>query len=325
MPDPTAPAEARVERIGPHLELAAAQRLTGTGGARAGRRLLSAAAMHGLDVSLMWGAMDRTGRTPRVRQVCLAVPGAGRTAMVMLSGPDPSCGTPAEQRADRVACTNLACRYVGRERTPPVKLAQALPEPAENWAIEALDAAGFVHVGELEYLRRPLPGPSLGRAPAGDWPPGVEVRNVRDLTEAGPDRAALIEAMERSYIDTLDCPELCGLRETQDVLESHRATGQWSPDLWWVVVRDGQPAGCLLLTHCPEQSSVELVYLGLSPELRGKGLARRLLSMGLSRVLALTASHVSCAVDTRNVPALHLYRSLGFVRVTSRIGMVRPL
>ena len=308
------------QRIGPEIELAAAQRLSG---GRGGRRLLSAAATHGLDVSLMWGVVDHAGRTPRVRQVCLAVPGAGRTAMVLLSGPDPGSGPDAQQLADRVACVEAACRFLGPERG--VRLAQALPEPGEGWAVGALGGAGFVRVGELAYLRRPLPGESVTTVPD-PWPPRVAVRNIGQVGDAaspGPDRGAVIGAMDRSYVDTLDCPELCGLRETSDVLDSHRATGHWNPDLWWIVELDGRPAGCLLLSHCPEQSSVELVYLGLAPELRGRGVAHRLLTTALPRLAGLGATHVACAVDTRNAPALKLYESLGFVEVTSRIGMVR--
>jgi ribosomal protein S18 acetylase RimI-like enzyme len=220
---------------------------------------------------------------------------------------------------------NAACEHLRAQGI--VRLAQALPEPAEGWAIDALAGASFVRVGELAYLRRPLPGRQPG-AVEGAWPPGVTVRNVGMIGDAaapGPDRGVLIEAMDRSYINTLDCPELCGLRDTSDVLDSHRATGQWHPDLWWVMHLNGQAAGCLLLSHCPDQSSVELVYLGLAPELRGRGLARRLLSNALPRLTGLGATHIACAVDTRNAPALKLYESFGFVEVTSRLGMVRPL
>ena len=42
-----------------------------------------------------------------------------------------------------------------------------------------------------------------------------------------------------------------------------------------VVLRDqGAPAGCMLLNRCPEQRVVELVYIGLAPGLRGRGLSR---------------------------------------------------
>ena len=99
------------------------------------------------------------------------------------------------------------------------------------------------------------------------------------LNELGLDAAApeLLEALESSYQDTLDCPELCGLRETPDVLDSHRSTGVFDPALWWMVHVNGQARGCALFNRCPEQRTIELVYLGLSPELRGRGLGKWLL------------------------------------------------
>lgn len=320
----------RAERIPPELEVAAAARLMGDTGTRAGRRFVSAAATHGIDLSLMWGTIERdgSGRPRTVRQVCLAVPGAGRTVMMMLSGPDRAPAQDA-QRAERVACLHAACSHLGEERIPPLCLAQALPDPADTWAVDALREAGFTWVGELSYLRRDLPGaPIAQEARLPRWPEDVTVRTVTaigDSAHPGPDRAAVLEAMDRSYEGTLDCPELCGLRETEDVLESHRATGEWDPKLWWLVFLEGRPHGCMLLNLCPDQSSAELVYLGLSPRLRGRGLGARLLNMGLAHLEGSGATHVACAVDLRNAPALALYRRAGFASFARRVGLVRRL
>ena len=67
---------------------------------------------------------------------------------------------------------------------------------------------------------------------------GVRVEAFRD----GEDDEALMAALERSYVDTLDCPELCGLREKRDVLDSHRSTGKFDPNLWWLVRLGGAEA-----------------------------------------------------------------------------------
>jgi mycothiol synthase len=278
--------------------------------------------MHGIDLSLMWGTVDRAldGRPVHVRQVCLAVPGSGKTAAMVLSGP----GTARAGHPERVACLVAACKGLadpagvgGRV----VRLAQALPEPDEPWAVKAFLEAGFTHVGDLVYMRRQLSEP-LSPEPV-TWAAGVEVRAVTSL-EA--DRGLLIQALDRSYRDTLDCPELCGLRETVDVLESHRATGVFDPKLWWIAFLNGQPHGCILLGRSPEHRSVELVYLGLSPELRGRGVGSGLLRMGLARVVGDPgADHVACAVDLRNAPALKLYERFGFRAFGKRVALVRPI
>ena len=291
-------------RIPRELELSAASRLVSEAAgprSQAARRLVTAAAMHGIDLSLMWGTVDRAsdGRPVRVRQACLAVPGSGKTAAMVLSGP----GTERSGHGERVAALEAACRAMqepGALGGRVVRLAQALPEPDEPWAVRAYLDAGFTKVGDLVYMRRPLSEP-LDSAP-GEWPDGITVRPVASL-EA--DRGMLIEALDRSYQQTLDCPELCGLRETADVLESHRATGVFDHKIWWIAFRDSQPQGCILLARAPEHRSVELVYLGLSPELRGRGVGAGLLRLGLARIVgSAEAHHIACAVDLRNTPAI---------------------
>lgn len=327
------PEGVRAVRIPRDLDVAAAARLVGDGAGprqQAARRMVTAAALHGIDLSLMWGTLEKSDdRATRVRQVCLAVPGAGKTAMLVISGPEGS-SAPAVEHTERVASIRAACDHF-REQTRrggrPVCLAQALLEPHEVWAVEALRSDGFIKVGDLAYLRARLRGTVASAAGTGEptLPPGVTLRTVRDLTPGGGDRRDLLLALDRSYQDTLDCPELCGLRETVDVLESHRATGQWDPKLWWVVLHDGQPHGCMLLSRFPEQDSVELVYLGLSPSLRGQRIGSKLLEMGMRRAAATGADHMTCAVDLRNEPALRLYERSGFREFGRRIAMVKPL
>jgi ribosomal protein S18 acetylase RimI-like enzyme len=220
----------------------------------------------------------------------------------------------------------MAWQELGATRDGRVCLAQALPEPHETWAVEAFVDAGFIHVGDLAYLRRTLDSRrSRQQRVQPAWPAGIAVRQVAGLDADHPDRPLLVEALERSYEATLDCPELCGLRQTADVLESHRATGVWNPALWWLIFWQGQPHGCMLFNECPDQHSVELVYLGLSPQLRGKRIGSSLLALGLSQLAGLGAGEVACAVDRRNGPALRLYERAGFREFTGRVALVKPV
>jgi ribosomal protein S18 acetylase RimI-like enzyme len=317
-------------RIPRELELSAAARLVGdAGGSRgqAARRMVTAAAMHGIDLSWMWGTVERAGDRPtRVRQVCLVVPGTGKTAMCILSGPI-GAGSPADHH-ERVAAVNAGCEFLDEERARTggrdIRLAQALPEPTEPWAVSAFLDAGFSKVGDLAYLRRPRPTAALP-ASAPVWPEGVTVRTVKGGGPRDPDRADLIAALDRSYVETLDCPELCGLRDTADVLDSHRATGVFDPSLWWLVYLHDQPHGCMLLNRCPDHGTAELVYLGISPELRARKLGSGLLRMGLARLDSTGGLPVTCAVDLRNAPALRLYERLGFHEFGRRVALVRPI
>jgi ribosomal protein S18 acetylase RimI-like enzyme len=283
--------------------------------------MMTAAAVHGIDLSLMWATVDRRpdGAVSRIREVCLAVPGTGRTAVLMLGEPESALWSNGHQ--ERAACISAACGHLAAGGA--VRLAQTLPEPRQEWAVGAFSDAGFMKVGDLAYLRRGVQ--PLSRMATDDLPAGITVRNVRGMRAGDEDRILLLAALERTYVDTLDCPELCGMRETPDVLESHQSTGEWTARLWWLVFKDGEPQGCMLFNRVPEQGSVELVYLGLSPALRGQGLGYRLMELGLEAALRTDATQVTCAVDLRNGPAQKLYSRLGFQEFGRRVAMVRPI
>lgn len=321
-----------VIRVGPELREAAASRLVSSkpGPDRgAGRRFVANAGAVGIDLSFMWATALDPSVPDRVAQACLAVVGAGRTATLFVSATPSLPGRAGQQRAgqdhlERVALINAACAAVARPSPQSgrgARLAQSLLDPAEGAAITAFVAAGFTRLGDLAYLRRPVPRPGEIREPA--LPASV---TMAPMTRYGPAEGdeLLMRALARSYIQTLDCPELAGLRELPDVIESHRAVGRYDPSLWWLVLQDGQPEGCMLLTRCPESRSVELVYLGLGPELRGRGLGTALLTIGISRIAGLGAT-LTCAVDTRNTPAQRLYRTAGFEHFATRVPVIRPL
>lgn len=322
-------------RVDRDLFLPAARRLvTQEGGdvEAAARRLVDSAPRHGIDLTRCFVVLEPggvPGKGAVVRQACLAVPGSGRTAMFFLSEPAGPRPEDARDHRERTACVEAACAHLRDALAARVRLAQALPEPEHDWAILALRGAGFTSVGTLAYMRAE-PTDTPPREERSAWPAGVRVERFSDLGGAGTSverrraDALLAEALEASYVDTLDCPELCGLRETTDVMASHRATGRWEPCMWWLVLREGEPVGCVLLNPCPEIGSVELVYLGLSPLVRGVGLADALLRAAIS-ACATRGGELTCAVDRRNQPACRLYARHGFRRFAERIALVRAL
>lgn len=311
---PTTPSPA-VVRVTPALHLPAAAALVGRGRADAltsGRRFLEAAAVHQIDLSNMWASVESDGRT--VRQVCLAVPGSGRTATMFTSTP----GNEAQAR-ELGAVIRAACGAVTESC-----LAQALLEPVEALAMESFEAAGFERLAELAYLRRPLPSTmSARRSTPPALPEGVR---IRPYTPA--DDAALPGILDRTYIDTLDCPRLCDLRTTDEVLESHRAAGTFDPALWWMIDLEQNGAtsteGVMLFNPNPSMGNIELVYLGIAPALRGRGVALPALEFGI-RQCALRGGglrSVTCAVDRKNTPAIRLYERTGFRESALRIAYV---
>jgi ribosomal protein S18 acetylase RimI-like enzyme len=320
----------RIIQVPESHRLAAAERLVNVEGPvrrRAARALLENAARSGIDPSLMWASIDPSRGRGWVGQVCLVVPGGGRTAMLFLSSPGPErpLGSLSDQHEQRVGVLLAAARGVAEDPALDLGVAQALPEPGEDWAIRACRDAGMIHVGDLTYLRREAPREHALIDPADlDWGPGVRVRRVGDLRDP-EDREALLRALDRSYEQTLDCPELCGLRTTPDVLASHESTGVLDPRHWWIIEHEGEPHGCVLMSRCPDQDALELVYLGLSTALRGRGLGRRLLEAAMRSAGSRSLRWVTCAVDQRNTPAITLYDRLGFRAFTARAAYVLPL
>jgi len=298
----------RVVRIPADRRHEAAARLVWRPGmgrpADAGARFLQAARTYNISLDHLWASETGSG----LGQVCLVVPQAGRTGMVFTSRPREAAEMDDLARVLAAACEDI----------PGVRLAQGLLEPEEADLARAYEQAGFLRIGTLHYLRRAWK--DISDDPGARWPEGVEVRRWRN-----GDEAALMRALERSYEQTLDCPELCGLRELGDVVESHKSTGRFDPSLWWLVLHGGAPAGALLLSPCPDQGHTELVYLGVAPELRGVGVAGRLLRMGLGTLAERRQRTVTCAVDARNDPAMRLYTRHGFERFGERLAFVRGL
>lgn len=320
----------RGERVPHNLRQSACERLvSGPNRTHAARNLIASAGSHGIDLNLLWGVIDRSGTGPaKVRQACLGVLGAGATAMLFHSSPENarSLGSTATQCAE-IAAALRAC-LDGLSAIPErARLAQCLTEPKHTWAPEVFLNAGMIFVGELAYMRQRIETVPKSHIPEPNWPEGISVRPIRSLDrdDPGSDRSDLIRALELSYIDTLDCPELCGLRSMDDVVDSHIATGLFNPNHWLLIEQHAKPVGCCLLTHCPNNASIELVYLGIGAPVRGLGLGRMVLEYGTARMKHLGAREVTCAVDTRNAPAMRVYESLGYRRFDSRLGFVAPL
>ena len=192
---------------------------------------------------------------------------------------------------------------------------------------------GYVFVAELIYMALDLPGASAktqacetqARGPA----EGYRLRTYSQFTEA--ELGGLILA---TYEQSLDCPALLPLRTAEEIIASHKASGQFRPEGWWIADAGGEAAGpalrspqggagpvlrspeggagCILVNDRPLEEAAEVMYLGVRPEHRGKGLARSLLDLAAQEAGRRGLRRLLLAVDSRNVPALGLYERAGF-------------
>ena len=169
---------------------------------------------------------------------------------------------------------------------------------------DALAANGFPRLTNLIFMNRPLDEPPPPLDPQPGW---------RALQFDADSNAAVFEhTIARTYVGTLDCPELNGCRTGAESLAGHRLAGTFSSDRWHVFLIDDAPVGILLLTDHGDERVQEVVYFGIVPEHRGQGIGRRLILEGLHRASRDGALEMVLAVDVRNAPAISLYESLGF-------------
>ena len=173
-------------------------------------------------------------------------------------------------------------------------------------------------ITELLYLERDtaLPLPIAQQDIPHDNPPGRPL--AWPQFEWRPFEPALAtefrSVLQATYEGSLDMPELEGARALDDIMASHRAAGRFDPERWQLGYIPGKPeaASVLLMAEIPGHDVWEIVYLGLTPAARGRGLGRTI----LRHALELAGCHVpqiELAVDCRNTPATRLYHSTGFI------------
>jgi len=201
-----------------------------------------------------------------------------------------------------------------RAQTRGARFAQMLLEPELSETIRpALERAGYTFLAELRYMQRAAFDPvALQQDAVVTW-----------LTLNDTDESRFAEIIRRTYIDSRDCPGLTGIRSMEEVLAAHKGAGEFDPGGWYMLVQQDRPAGVVLTARTPFRDALELVYMGLVPEARGRGLGRLLVRQAIQRARDLALSSVTLAVDAANQRAGRLYESMGFVGVASRCAWIK--
>ena len=123
-----------------------------------------------------------------------------------------------------------------------------------------------------------------------------------------------------SYKDSMDCPEITGLRSKQEILIGHKYSGNFTPQFWLMLKYKKQNAGIILLNEAVEEPQrLDLIYMGIVPEFRGKGLGKILLSHAIKLAENSKIRKIRLAVDSRNIPAIRLYHKIGFSTIQRQI------
>jgi len=300
----------RILQIGPDRRLEAVRRLVdhdGRGDPGHAQRFLETAATMGISLDHLFARVDGSDR---ITATVLAVPSPGRTAMLFCN----RIGVPGQIAGLAGVIAHTATNL----DDGTISLAQALLDPSETLEEAAYLQGGFTELASLSYLERPIP--TRRHAPRVEWPSDVALTTYEDTR-----RDDVIALLEATYVDTLDCPGLFGLRDPSDIFDGHQSSGEFDPSLWTLLFVKDALAGVLMLNPSSSSQSVELVYIGLAPSVRGRGLGSRLLRHGLARIAGRPERTMTLAVDEANSPAIQMYKREGFRRFLRRRALIRAL
>lgn len=179
---------------------------------------------------------------------------------------------------------------------------QALVEDDAAGKARLLGEHGFAGITSLRYLDRSVTFPWAEPAP----------EYLAWQSYAAETHRLFVDTIAATYTDSLDCPELTGLRPMEAVIAAHKASGVFDPELWQICLKDGEPAGVVLLAPLAEQPTVEVVYTGVTPAFRRQGIGGALLRRTISTARDLQTRRLTVVVDSRNAPARQLYERFGF-------------
>jgi ribosomal protein S18 acetylase RimI-like enzyme len=218
------------------------------------------------------------------------------------------------------ALLRAAADFIDARRIP---LAQLVVSKCDGYAASLHERAGFPKFAELRYWYADLSHLRKASMSSRDVALSGRMGDLEFLPHAGDELQRLGALLEQTYIGTLDCPRLDGVRPMSDVLEGYRAQGRYSPADWYFVQQGGADIGAVILAEHAGFGNWELVYMGVTPPARGRGRGEQIVRYALATAARRGAERLVLAVDAANAPALNIYRRAGFVEWDRRIVYAR--
>lgn len=251
-----------------------------------------------------WWAVS-SGR-PAAAAVVLCSP--GQTGMVFFTPPEVR-GVRREWLVQVVASASRQSLAEG------LAFVQSLAAPWRKAQMDVVLAAGFERLAELVYMRR-----DVSRRDGKDWQEAAG-ETWTDAERLGEGEVAKV--VQSTYEDSTDCPRLYGLRTIEQTLAGHKGAGPHRADWWWVAMRNGRAAGCMLLCDSPSTPGcIEVAYMGVAVEFRRRGLGRRMLRRAAALAQRQGRDGLTVAVDAANIAAVSLYASEGFREIDRRVAFL---
>ncbi len=193
---------------------------------------------------------------------------------------------------------------------------QLMISPDDTHKIAFANRAGFKRAADIHYMYREV----NSRIGIFRIPPYVSWQTYNT-----DNHNVFADIIEKSWQDSLDCPDVDGLRTVEDTIKSYKASGIFTSRCWSLLCVNNEPAGVCLLSPLPSQGSIELTYMGVVPGCRGKSLGRIMLNRALSLSAIDGYKLMTLAVDSNNFYAWNIYKAAGFKDMFVKAAMLCQL
>lgn len=242
----------------------------------------------------------------KAKQIVLLLSNPGATATLLAS--------PLENECEITPTAELIDEALHHARKSSVTLAQTILHTNNTLLTQAFTRALFNKLAILHFMEQVKPPKQI------KMPFGLSFTSItkKDDKILGP-------ILEETYIDSLDCPNIHGIRSVQDIIDGHRGIDDSSVQLWSIAELEGKKVGVVLLNSLPKIKCIELAYIGLSPTVRGKNLADACMQHITNQIADTPFSRVTLAVDSKNIPAKKLYLKWNFTKIKQRLTMIKKL
>lgn len=219
-------------------------------------------------------------------------------------------GVRAISNQANVLAAQLLVSQIGQIRQRYSKVhVQAALEVNDLESQRIVRLAGFDQLTEVDQLWLGLESHQFLDSPIQSR---AEIETLKLHRASDLSRSRFERLLGETFDQTLDCPELNGIRSLSQVLDTFLAGKPFrNCSNWNVATLDDRLVGCLLLTQ-HNRELVELSYMGLSNWARGKRLGGQLIQHALQQATSLGATMLVVAADVRNWPAIQLYKKHGF-------------
>ena len=245
-----------------------------------------------------------------ITESSLGILNSGATCSVMATSPKTTA------QSHRVAALIRHAAAWGADKG--ASIAQTVLHPQSDTLKQPYLEAGFIPLATLSSLEAHVAGVNANST-------YEQSESIQLHASSNYSDAVLGEVLLQTYVASLDCPKIHGLRAIDEIIQGHRATEAFDPNLWFVAEYKDELCGVLLLNPSPTTRCMEIAYVGITEKVRGLGIGSHLMRHAFHCAEKHSYKTLSLAVDSANVPALALYQRWNFQTTKQRFAMIKKL